>query len=54
MPRNTGSLPPVERCDIKFRGGWIARSVDPTKYRWKDDPRFPPESAGDIVAWQPS
>jgi hypothetical protein len=54
VPANTGERPSHERVDIKFRGGWIARGVDPTKYRWKDDPRFPPQSAGDIVAWQPS
>jgi hypothetical protein len=54
VPENRGHPPKVERCDIRFRNGTIARGVDPTKYRWKDDPRFPPESAGDIIAWRPS
>jgi hypothetical protein len=53
MPANTGTAPQVERCDIRFRNGTIARGVDPRKYRWLlNDPAFPPRSAGDIVRWQ--
>lgn len=55
MPRNTGEQPQLEKVDVKFRNGTIARGVDPTKYRWRnDDPRFPQPSAGDVIEWQPS
>jgi len=54
MPDNRGHPPPLESVDIRFRGGWIARGVDPRKYRWAEDHRFPANSAGDIVSWQPA
>jgi hypothetical protein len=53
MPSNSGERPACETVDIKFRNGTIARRVDPKKYRWEADSRFPPQSAGDIVSWQP-
>ena len=53
MPANPGYPPPLERCDVKFRNGTIARNVDPKSYRWRnDDPAYPQPSAGDIISWQ--
>ncbi|MFS0771058.1 hypothetical protein [Sphingomonas sp. 1P08PE] len=55
MPDNTGRAPRHELVDIRFRNGTIARSVDPSKYRWSlDDPKFGGASPGDVVSWQPS
>lgn len=54
MPANRGHAPDLELVDIRFRNGTIARNVDPKKYRWNEDSRFPPQSAGDIVEWQQS
>ena len=53
--RNDGTKPDFERVDIRFRGGHVARNVDPAKYRWTiGDDRFPPAYAFDIASYQPA
>jgi hypothetical protein len=55
VPANTGERPSHARVDIRFRNGTIARGVDPSKYRWTiNDPKYPPDTAGEIRSWQPS
>lgn len=52
MPPNTGTPPPHEAVDIKFRNGHIERSQDPKKWRWTiDDPKFGNRD-WEIASWQ--
>lgn len=32
---NTGAMPSLDTCDIRFRNGETRRAVDPRKWRWK-------------------
>lgn len=50
MSDNTGTAPRSERVDVKLRNGWVVRSVEPSRYRWKAWPEG--ESLGDILSWQ--
>ena len=57
MPKNPGFNPYANQkdapmVDLKYRNGWIARSVDPGKRRWVPWPDG--ESPGDIVEDQES
>lgn len=53
MPKNTGTPPPYERVDIKFRNEVVVRGVEPRKYRWTlDDPKFGVGYEFDIVVFQ--
>jgi len=53
--RNTGTPPPFEAVDIRFRGGVTARRINPKQYRWTlNDASYPRDYAFDIVEWQPA
>jgi hypothetical protein len=49
MPKNLGTAPAIDRCDIRLSNGWIIRNVDPRKYRWELGEKCP---GIPIESWQ--
>lgn len=54
MPRNTGTVPPHDLVDFKFRNGKIKRGEDPKRWNWKPLVHKGQviESDYDILEWQ--
>lgn len=54
MPKNTGTIPPYELVDLRFRCGVIKRAQDPKKWNWKPLVHKGQvlESPYDIDSWQ--
>lgn len=53
VPDNTGTPPPFDKVDVRFRNGTVVRGITPKSYRWTlGDPAYPPSYDFDIVTWQ--